>query len=178
MALYATASELASYLQQDLDTSTATLVLTTASGLFAREADTVFTATTVTYTTMVDGCTVLEPPYRPITAVSAVRVNTATITGWVLRAGVLYRTAGFGYRYAWPPDQIDVDLTYGYTTVPDDVKGAVLETAAQAYQVPVSAVVSEQIDDYAVRYVNSGGGLQLTDAARQLALTYRGVLVG
>jgi hypothetical protein len=40
MALYATASELASYLQQDLDTATATLVLTVASGAFAREADT------------------------------------------------------------------------------------------------------------------------------------------
>lgn len=177
MALYATASDLASYLQQDLDTSTATLVLTVASGIFAREADTVFAATTVTYTSVVDGCTVFELPYRPVTAVSAVRINSSTITGWVLRAGTLYRTAGFGYRYAWPPDQIDVDLTYGYTTVPDDVKGAVLETAAQAYATPVGSIVSETIDDYAVRYAN-GGGLRLTDWARGVAESYRGVLIG
>src|SRR4051812_25360442 len=109
MALYATASELASYLQQDLDTSTATLVLTVASGAFAHEADTAFTATNVTYTSVVDGCGSFELPYRPVTAVSQVRINSVVITGWVLRVNTLYRTAGFGYRYTWPPDQIDVD---------------------------------------------------------------------
>jgi hypothetical protein len=178
MALYATASELASYLQQDLDTSTATLVLTVASGAFAREADTAFVATNVTYSAVVDGCASFELPYRPVTAVSQVRINGVVITGWTLRVNTLYRTAGFGYRYTWPPDQIDVDLTYGYTTVPDDVKGAVLETAAQAYQVPVAAVASEQIDDYAVRYVTAGGGMQLTESARRVAEGYRGLLIG
>jgi hypothetical protein len=177
MALYATASELASYLQKDLDTATATLVLTAASGRFAREAETVFTATTITYTDTVDGCSTVVLPYRPVTAVSAVRINGVTITGWVLRNGVLYRTAGFGYRFAFPPDQVDVDLTYGYTAVPDDVKGAVLEMAAQAYEVPVGAVVSESIDDYAVRYATTGGGMQLTSSAAALAAGYRGVLI-
>ena len=40
MALYATASELASYLQQDLDTASATLALTLASGAFSGAAET------------------------------------------------------------------------------------------------------------------------------------------
>jgi hypothetical protein len=177
MALYATASELASYLQQDLDTASATLVLTVASDRFASEADTAFTATSRTYSTVVDGCTELELPFRPVTAVSAVRVNTVTITGWVLRLNSLYRTAGFGYRYGWPPDQLDVDLTYGFTTVPDAVKGAVLEIAAQAYQLPVGAMISESIDDYAVRYANTAGGLQLTAGAAALAASYRALLV-
>lgn len=178
MALYATASELASYLQKDLDTASATLVLTVASGQFAREAETAFAATTVTWSTAwANGCTELRPPFRPITAVSAVRVNGVTVTGWVLRGDMLYRIAGFGYRYAYPPDQVDVDLTYGYTTVPDDVKGAVLETAAQAYDVPVSAVASESIDDYAVRYATAAGGMQLTASAQSLAEGYRGLLI-
>lgn len=178
MALYATASELASFLQKDLDTASATLVLTIASGRFAYEADTAFAATNTTYSVVVDGCSSLELPYRPVTAVSAVRVNGVTITGWVLRLNTLYRTAGFGYRNAWPPDQLDADLTYGYAAVSDAVKGAVLETAAQAYDVPVSAVTSESIDDYAVRYATTGGGLQLTASAAALAASYRGVLIG
>lgn len=178
MALYATPSELASYLQKDLDTASASLVLTVVSGRFTREAEWAFTATNVTWsTTDAGGCTELEPPYRPITAVSAVRVNGVAVTGWVLRAGVLYRTAGFGYRYGYPPDLVEVDLTHGDTSVPDDVKGAVLETAAQAYDVPVSALASESIDDYAVRYVTTGGGVQLTKSAADLAAGYRGPLV-
>jgi hypothetical protein len=177
MAQYATASELASRLQKDLDTASANQVLTLASGLFNREAETAWTPTTATWSTAAaNGCTVLEPPYKPITAVSAVRVNSVAVTGWVLRGNALYRTAGFGYRYAFPPDQVDVDLTYGFTTVTDDVKAAVLEIAAQAYEVPNGAVVSETIDDWAVRYANNGG-LCMTDMAKNLAAGYRGVLI-
>jgi hypothetical protein len=177
MTLLATASELASYLQKDLDTASATLVLQVASARFAREAGTAFVATTVTYSAVADGCAELELPYKPVTAVSAVRVNGVAITGWSLRLNTLYRTAGFGYRYAWPPDQVDVDLTHGYTAAGDDVKGAVLETAAQAYDIPVGAVVSESIDDYAVRYATTGGGLQLTRSAAALAAGYAGILI-
>jgi hypothetical protein len=177
MALYASASELASYLQKDLDTASATLVLTVASGMFAREADTVFGVTTTTWSTVVYGQAWLELPFRPVVAVSAVRVNSVTITGWSLRVDTLYRVSGLGYRYAWPPDQLDVDLSYGYAAVPDDVKGAVLEVAAQAYDVPVGAVVSEQIDDYAVRYATTGGGLRLTESAANIAAGYRGLLL-
>jgi hypothetical protein len=177
MALYATASELASYLQKDLDTASATLVLTVASGMFAREADTAFAATTKTWTTEVYGQGRVELPFKPVTAVSAVRVNSIAITGWTLRVDTIYRPGGFGYRYAWPPDQLDVDLTYGYAAVPDDVKGAVLEMAAQAYDVPVGALASESIDDYAVRYATTGGGLRLTAYAADLAEGYRGLLL-
>lgn len=177
MALYATASELASYLQKDLDTSSATLVLTIASGRFAYEADTAFSATTVTWSTQGGPGTCLELPFKPVTAVSAVRLNGATITGWTLRLNTLYRLVGFGTWFAFPPEQVDVDLTYGYTTVPDAVKGAVLETAGQAYDIPVGVVISETIDDYAVRYA-TGGGLQLTKSAADLAASYAGVLTG
>lgn len=178
MALYATASELASYLQvPSVDTATATLVLTVASGQFSLYADTQFAPTTVTYTTLGTPFINLALPFRPVTAVSAVRINGATVTGYSLIKNTLYRAAGFGTPLNTPPDVVAVDLTHGFAAVPDDVKAAVLDMAAQAYSVPVGAVIAETIDDYAVRYANASGGVQLTPFARDLAALYRGTLV-
>lgn len=177
MVQYVAPADLASYLQKDLDTATATLVIEKASAMFAREADTAFESISTTWTTTATGSCYLDLPFRPVTAVSTVRVNGITITGWVLRSGSLYRLAGFGWWGMFPPEEVQVDLTYGYATVPDDVKAAVLEIAGQAYDVPLGVVASEQIDDYAVRYVTTGGGLQMTGYARDLAAGYRGLLI-
>jgi hypothetical protein len=175
MAQYATASELASYLQKDLDTATAVQALTLASADFSNAADTWFTPTTVTWsTTYANGCWELELPFRNITAVSAVRVNGSAITGWSLRCGFLYRAAGFGYRWSFLPDQVDVDLTYGYTAAPDDVKLATLEIAAGLYDNP-TGVASEQVDDYTVRY--NGTPIVPGRPWRDVAASYRGVLI-
>jgi hypothetical protein len=62
--------------------------LTVASATFAREAETAFAATTVTYSDTVYGGGALELPYRQVTAVSQVRVNSVVITGWSLRLNV------------------------------------------------------------------------------------------
>src|SRR6266496_1251821 len=115
--MYATASELAGYMQQDLDTYTATLALTVVSAEFSRVA----------------------------------------VTDWTLIRRTLYRTAGFGAWYAtMPPAKIEIDLTYGYAAPTDDVKGAVLECAAAIYEQPDGTVTAENIDDYAVRYMQLG----------------------
>lgn len=177
MVQYATAPELASYLKKDLDTASATLVLQIASAEFSRVADTMWAATAVTWTTLGRGRTVLEPPFKPITAVVQVRVAGVVITGWSLVAGKIYRSTGFGFCGSFPPDETAVDLTHGFTTATDDVKGAVLETAAQAYEIPVGAIIAESIDDWAVRYATTGGGLQLTTSAADLAAGYRGPLI-
>jgi len=179
MALYASPSELASYLQMDLDTATATLVLTVVSAQFSLAADTQFASTAVTYTTFGTWHTSIVLPFRPVIAVQAVRISGVTVTGYTLIRNVLYRPAGFGIGtqfYAVPPDAVQVDLTHGYTTVPDDVKAAVLDTAAQAYAVPVAAVTSESIDDYSIKFAASGGGVQLTSYAKDVAALYRGTL--
>lgn len=113
-----------------------------------------------------------------MTAVTAVRVNgVVQPVDYTLRRHYVYRDLGFGDVWSSPPDEVQIDYTHGYTSVPDDVKGAVLEMAAQAYEVPVGAVVSESIDDYAVRYATTGGGMQLTSSAAALAAGYRGVLI-
>lgn len=174
MVQYATAAELAGYLQQDVDTYTANQALTLASGQFSQAACTWFAATTATFTTTGTTCTAILLPFRPVTAVSAVRINGVTVTGSTLIKNTLYRPAGFGTGCAVPPDSVEVDLTHGYTSVPDDVKAAVIETAAAAYQTPVGALIAERIDDYEVRYAAAGGGVQLTPSALKLAEQYRG----
>lgn len=175
MAQYATPSELASYLQQDLDAATANLVLTVASGEFARAADTEFTATAVTYRTTGTRATGIILPFSPVIAVSAVRINSVAVTGYTLIGRRLYRPAGFGSSWTTvPPDLLEVDLTHGYTTVPDNVKGAVLEMAAQAYANP-ELVTRESIDDYSIQ--RATGAVGLTPIAEKLARRYREVLV-
>jgi hypothetical protein len=171
---YATATELAGYLGQDVDTYTADQALTLASGSFSQAAATWFASQSVTYTTTGTEAVGIRLPFRPVIAVSEVRINGDAVTGWTLVKSTVWRTAGFGTSCVIPPDEVEIDLTHGYTTVPDDVKAAVLETAAAAYSQPVGAVLREQIDDYQVAYSASGGGIQLTASAKDLAASYRG----
>lgn len=180
MAMYATAADLASYLKQDVDTSTATLALTIASELFATRARTRFESNATTYSVAsVDGTANyrLYLPNTPVIAVSAVRINGSAITDYTRIGNVLYRLIGFGFQWAFPPDLVEVDYTYGYTAVPDDVRGAVLETAAAAYMGPDITTAAEAIDDYSIKMAPNTGGVQLSPAAQALADYYAGALV-
>jgi hypothetical protein len=177
--MYATASELASYLKRDVDTSTATLALQTTSQLFALRANTAFLPTTATYQVEGNGWSRLRLPFRPIISIQAVRIVTAaggttTVTDYTRIKQVLFRLAGWGVRCAFPPDMVEVDLTHGFAAVPDDVKGAVLESAGAAYSSPDITVKSESIDDYSVSSAANSGGVMLSPAAKDLADMYRG----
>jgi hypothetical protein len=180
--LYASASDLASYLQQDIDTSTATLALQVASQLFSTRADTMFLPTTTTYRTIGLGYRQLQLPFRPVISIQQVRIisqfsGTLIVTDYVQIKTVLYRLIGFGLPGVFPPDALEVDLTHGYATVPDDVKGAVLETAAGAYKNPDPSTSSESIDDYSVHSAPNAGGVMLTPAAALLADLYKGTVM-
>lgn len=72
--MYATPSDLASFLKEDVDASTATLALQTASQLFSTRADTMFNSTSVTYQTQGLGYRQLMLPFRPIISVDEVRI--------------------------------------------------------------------------------------------------------
>jgi hypothetical protein len=176
MVQYATATELAGKLQKDLNTYSADQVLTLASALFSRVADMWFAPTTATYTTLGTWCSSIDLPFRPVTSVTQVRINAVVTTGWTLVKNTLYRPAGFGSACQVPPDKVEIDLVHGYTSPTDDVKAEVLDVAAQAYEIPNGAEIAMSIDDYAVKYATTGGGLQLTPSARDLALMYRGTL--
>jgi hypothetical protein len=181
----ATAAELASWLQQDVDTSTANLVLTAASARFELESGTKFSSTAATYQVEGRGQPVISLPRGPVIAVSAVRVAGVTLAAsdYTLVISNLYRVIGWGRIWGstvptapyvgFPPELVEVDYTYGYTTVPDDVKGVVLETAGVAYQSPNPGNIYEGIDDYIVKSAPDAGGIQLSPAAQLLAEYYR-----
>lgn len=178
MVMYATPSDLASLLQQDVDTATATLVLTKASAMFDARARTHWGGTlSVTYSKPGRGAIELVMPLGPLVAVSAVRVAGVTLTpgtDYTVIEQSLYRRTGFGIPWRYPPDLVEVDYTYGYAgTVPDDVAAVVLETAAAAYANPVKAS-RESIDDYMVQYGPAIGGMSLSASARELADWYAG----
>lgn len=180
--MYATPADLASFLKMDVDTSTATLALQTASQMFSIRANTMFAPTTITYQVVGLGYRQLYLPFRPISAVTAVRIinqfsGTTTITDYSRIKTVLYRLIGFGVPGMFPPDMVEVDLTYGYAAPGDDVKGAVLESAAIAYDNPDPATNSEQIDDYVVKTSPLSGGVMLSPAAEKLADLYRGTIM-
>lgn len=180
--LYATASDLASYLQQDVDTSTATLTLQVASQMFSTRADTMFVPTTTTYQTQGLGYRQLFLPFRPVISIQQVRIigsltGTLIVTDYTRIKTVLYRLIGFGLPGVFPPDTLEVDLTYGYAAVPDDVKGAVLETAAAAYISPDTVTTGETIDDYSVHFSSLNGGMMLSPSAAMLADLYKGTVM-
>jgi hypothetical protein len=175
--MYCTVAELASFLKQDVDTSTATLAIQVCSELFAKRAHTRFESTAATYSQPGVNAFEIVLPFQPLIAVSAVRIKGVAVTDYTVIGPAVYRRMGFGNWWAFPPDLVEVDYTHGYTTVPDDVKGAVLESAGAAYQSPDITTVSESIDDYTVRSSANAGGIQLSPAAYDLAAYYAGVLV-
>lgn len=153
MAQYATATELAGYLQQDVDTYSATQALTLASGEFEAAADTKFSSSTITEVFEGRMQPVLALTHHPVTAVTQVRIDGVVITStdYKLVGQNLYRVIGWGGRAKYV-EKIEIDVTYGYMSVPDDVKLAVLQLAAGLYAHPDPNVSMEQIDDYVVRY--------------------------
>jgi len=178
---YATEAELASFLKQDIDTSTATLALQTASALFSTRAQTWFAPTSTTWSTPGVGARQLYLPFRPIISVDAARIidsvgTTTVVTDWKLIRGVLYRLAGWGVPGVFPPDEIQIDLTHGYAAPGDDVKGAILETAGASYMSPDITTAQESIDDYVIKAAPNAGGMSLSPAAEKLADYYRGTI--
>ena len=176
--MYASVADLASFLQQDVDTSTATLVLTKASALFAARARTSFGGVaSTTYSKPGYGAIELVMPFGPLVAVSAVRVAGVTLTAgtdYTVIEQSVYRRQGFGVPWKFPPDLVEVDYTYGFASVPDEVAGAVLETAAACYKSPDVSTRNESIDDYAYRAEPNTGGMALSANARDLADWYAG----
>jgi hypothetical protein len=181
VATYASPSDLASFLQQDVDTATATLALTKATALFDQRSRSHWGGTlTTTYSKARSGEPEIILPFAPLVAVSQVRINGTVITstGYTVIEQSVYRRIGWGRWSAFPPDLVEIDYSYGYATITDDVAAAVMETAAAAYAHPDPALTSESIDDYTYRSTPNIGGMSLTPSAATLADWYSGALVG
>ena len=137
MAAFATPTELAGFLQQDLDTYTATQALDIASQAIRDHCGWTISQETVTGKVLdSDGSRSLWLPTLLLTAVGPVVENGVTLTvlsgydwteyGRLIRAG------------CWPNQARSVTVTYthGYATVPNSVKGVCLALAGRRYQNP------------------------------------------
>lgn len=137
MGDFVTPAELASALQMDVDTATATLAIAKAESLVRSYTGQTISAV-ASHTVSLDGVTDvwLALPQRPVTAVTLVKVDGVTVTDWTLRRNRLYRAAGWCVSSAGLPTQVDVTYAHGFAVVPEDVRTVTLEVAARAYSNP------------------------------------------
>ena len=171
MGDFATAAQLASFLQQDLDTTSADLAITMAEGLvraYCRQNITEATSTGAVLPIQVtDFGYIVRLSERPVSAVSAVSVNgTAYVSGtdyawdgvsdWLRLATVEWSSDSFE---AFPPAV--VTYTYGYATVPAAVQAVTLSVAGRLYDNP-RGMRSESVEGYT--YQRGGAGDDILSA--------------
>ena len=151
-----------------------------AEGLIASEIPGIqFVATTTTVT--VDGTLddVLILPIRPITAITAIRIDGQTIDSdsyrWTSR-GELYRVTGpwvqtLGVYGAWggPTVQVEVDCTAGPHR--DDLRLVAAELVRDLWVNPGRAN-SETLGQRSVNWGRTSTSMQLTEAQCEICDTY------
>lgn len=142
-------TELASYMQSDLDTASATLARTIATALVEEVTGPLESRTSVvTLPVLVDGT--VELPATVVTDVASVeRDATAQVFIWKRPFPLLWVED-------WDPPArdewatVEVTFTHGYPVVPPLAKAVALSVASRAYKSPVAPLPGEsrQIDDY------------------------------
>ena len=170
---FATASDLAAYLQQDFtaeETATADLALNLATAYVRNVVGQSITQATSTITLHVpdEPTTFLQLPQRPATAVNAVTISGTTVNDYTVLPGTLYRANGWstGRSFRGAPVTVTVTYTHGYATVPDDIKAACLYVAAQIFANP-TGVESVAIDDYRESRATATAGALLPPGLEQ-----------
>lgn len=167
-------TELASLLQRDIDTATATLARDLATGLVV-DVTGVLEQATVTVTLPIDADEgLIHLPSRVVTAVSTVEISGTALagSGWVWekpypRVRLLTCTWLSNTTAAiWPT--ADVTATLGYATgkVPKVAKAVAMSVASRIYDNP-TGLRAEQIDDYSATRAGADddlAGITLTAA--------------
>lgn len=166
-------TELASWVQSDLDTATAELCRDMATAYLESEVGVSLTQQSdvaVTYTPRWSSEWIDLPV--PTASVASVSVDGTTLAAddyeFVSDTYQLHRAGGWGgngwgaseRRFVLAPDDhvaVTVTMTYGFATPPSDFKLWGLILAAQAYQlVPSLNRQSVRIDDYAETFATGG----------------------
>lgn len=172
-----TPEELASFLQQDLDTATATLLIELATGKVQDAAGQLLVAGTATAVIDVDVCDFgpwLALPQSPVRSVSSVLIDGVAATDWYLRSQRLWRLNGWNTNSS-VPTQVKPTFTYGYLPGAQALQPArsdVFTLCAMAYPNPGGAT-SEAIDDYKITYAEADARMQVSPGMRdRLRSTY------
>lgn len=182
--MLASPEDLASALQKDVDTATATLwaevctavVQATCGQRIVRVAD----DEVVIDLDVDDRGAHLYLPERPIISVASAAVGATAVTDFTaqLSRGRLWRS--LGWRSATLPDYnapstATVVYTHGYLASDQKIqlaRGAVLSLATVAFENPTGAT-SERIDDYAVAYAAAQRAMDSSpELAKLLRKTY------
>lgn len=182
MVAFATAEDLATYIQRDLsaaETATATQALDIATEMirgYTRQVLSVDAGDIV----LLDGrgLYLMRLPERPVTALATVKVAGVTLVSteyqWT-EMGFLERVRG-----VWPKGRANIEVTYthGYTTIPEDIRGVTLELASDLFGGVVGQVAGETLGPYQYTTQQSNGTSTLSDDHRAILGRYRPVLVG
>lgn len=180
MALF-TRAELENWLRESessIDADVYTLCHDAAVGYLEAELNVHLTesdSAEATYTVRYDDCWIDLPV--PLRAVNSVTVDGDTLTvndDYQVVNNRLYRSVGWGGsrwwssdRFAIPADdeyvQVVVDMDYGFTTAPQELKTWGLVLASQSFKLaPNANIQSLRIDDYSETFVTSGSLMQST----------------
>lgn len=173
MALF-TLDDLAAYMQQDLDTATATVVRTMATGVVTGYTNQLLEAATYTHLLPVSADLTVRLPQRPVTDVTSVTVGGVALT----------ETTDWQWDGVHPvltlesaPDEDEWQATVvydaGYDTIPDDITAVALSVAGRIYNT-TPGVVAESIDDYRAQYTPASVGL--LDHERRILRRYKPLL--
>lgn len=152
-------TDLAAYLQQDIDTATATVARTIATGIVTGYTNQAIEADTYTQVLPISTGLTIRLPQRPVTDVDSV-----TLDGTAWTETTQWRWDGVSAQVVLeeqpPLDTWVATVVYdaGYAVVPDLVKAVALGVAARAYTNP-SRASSQSIDDYSVSHASESAGL-------------------
>lgn len=186
--MLATPADLASLLQQDVDTATATLVLEASTAAVQAACGPIpqrlIQVLGDTLTVLGTTESWLDLPQRPVTAVTSVTLDGQLLTavtaggsatGYRLIGNRLWRTAGW-QTYCGEPSTAVIECDHGYPAGHQRLqlaKGAVLSISKAMYANP-SGVASEAIDDYRVSFARAEAEAAATlDAAPFLGRSLR-----
>lgn len=148
----ATPSDLASLLQQDLDLSTATLLVECATGVVQGVTGQRLVRATTTPSIPGVWSQWLDLPQWPVISVASVQIDGVAVTDWKLIGVRLFRRAG--WQPAGDPVEVEPTYTHGYLSTDQYLqlaRGSVLSLCAPFYSNPGGAS-QVKIDDYAEIY--------------------------
>lgn len=176
----ATPSDLASLLQKDVDTASATLAVEVCTAVVQAAADGQRIVQVTGDTEVIDLDAGFCSPYlyltqKPVTAVISASVGVTAVTDFSvqLSRGRLWRLAGWRSTtvpyWSISPSTATVVYTHGYAAGDQRLqlaRGAVLSLARGLFDNPTGAA-SEKIDDYAVTYAAAEAALEAAPALKK-----------
>jgi hypothetical protein len=162
MGDFISSTQLAAYLQADLDSTSADLAIRVAEGLvrgYCRQTISEVSTTAVLPVQLGDAGYYVDLPERPVSTVTTVEVN-----GTAYAAGVDYQVDGSRIWLAdvtssaddfAPVDTAEVTYTHGWAAIPDDVIAVTLSVSGRVYDNP-RGMRMESVEGYT--YTRGGAG--------------------